>query len=326
MTLVIILTFPSISLADKKDIVDPTVIYTYKKLEEDIRAIQKKYHKNLEVKVIGKSHFGRKIYAAKLGKGKKSIFLIGSHHGREWLTTTLIMKMLEEYTKSYSKGKDYGEYSTSILDEVSIWFIPMLNPDGVTIQQGFIEEFPKYYQLRLLMINQFKEDFSRWKANGKGIDLNRQYPAGWDQLNEKPAFPSYQFYKGRKPVQAREVKIMTDFTKEKKPLLAVAYHSSGREIYWEYKNGKHLDRDYIFAKKTSNLTGYRLAKPSKKASGGGYTDWFITNFHRPALTIEICPIVKETNPPLLTFQEEWSRNKFVGIMLARESKRIIERK
>ena len=103
---------------------------------------------------------------------------------------------------------DFGTASTDILDEVSIWFIPMLNPDGVTIQQNELTQFPNKHVKRLLSMNDEVENFERWKANGMGLDLNRQYPAGWKRLNNQPNSPYYQFYRGKKPLEAKEVKVI----------------------------------------------------------------------------------------------------------------------
>jgi g-D-glutamyl-meso-diaminopimelate peptidase len=295
--------------------------YSYDILKQDIAEIHDTY-KKVEVKDIGKTHFGRTIYAIKLGEGKQSIVLIGAHHGREWMTSMLLMKKIEGYAKAYQNQTDFGNYSTNILNEVSIWFIPMLNPDGVTIQQNFLEKFPSYHQKHLLAMNEGLDNFERWKANGLGVDLNRQYPAGWENLNDQPDSPSYQFYKGGKPLEAKEVKVLKQFIHDINPVIAVAYHSSGEEVFWNYHNGKHLHRDKHIAKKVSKLTGYKLGKPPKQATGGGFTDWFITSYQRPALTIEISPLVGETSPPLSVFETEWERNKYVGLMLAEEAKRL----
>ncbi|WHY01942.1 M14 family zinc carboxypeptidase [Neobacillus sp. DY30] len=321
--LVVVLLFLVLQFefTSKAQAVETNLPYSYDILEQDIAKIHHTY-KEVDVKAIGKSHFGRTIYGMKLGKGKHSIVLIGAHHGREWMTSMLLMKKLERYAKAYKNHTNFGHLSTHILDEVSIWFIPMLNPDGVTIQQNRLDKFPHDYHKQLLAMNEGIENFQRWKANGLGVDLNRQYPAGWRKLSKQPDFPSYQFYKGRKPVEAKEVKTLTQFIAEINPVIAVAYHSSGEEVFWNYHNGKHLIRDKKIAKKVSKLTGYKLAKPSKQATGGGFTDWFITHYHRPALTIEICPLVGETSPPLTLFETVWDRNKYVGLTLAEEAKRL----
>jgi g-D-glutamyl-meso-diaminopimelate peptidase len=306
-----------------ENIVNPHQAYTYEKMRADIWELKKKYKKEVTVSTIGYSHFGRRILAVKLGRGDKNILFIGAHHGREWLTSTLLMEMLENYATAYHEKDQIGPYSSSIFNDVSIWFVPMLNPDGVTIQQGGWKKFPKYHQKNILAMNDDSYDFKRWKANGLGIDLNRQYPAGWYQVNQDDvASPTYQYYKGKKPITTHETKAIVKFTKKINPLIAVSYHTSGREIYWNYNNGKNKLRDSQIANKVALLTGYDVTKPPKKATGAGYTDWFISTFQKPALTIEISPLVKETSPPLEIFAEEWKRNRFIGMMLAKEAKNI----
>jgi len=301
-------------------IVDPSKVYTYEQLLSDVGSIKEAYGDLVQIKTIGQTYFGNNILAIKLGTGKKNILFIGAHHGREWLTSSLLMVMLESYVNSYKNGAMYGPYHSSGLNEISIWFIPMLNPDGVMIQQN---SAPEVFLDQVYLMNEGSHNFSRWKANGIGIDLNRQYPAGWREL-PKTNSPSYQFYKGKKPLQAREVVAITKFVNEIQPLIAVAYHSSGQEIYWNYHNGENTRRDKRIAVNIAELTGYSLGKPPKRAVGGGFTDWFIASIHRPALTIEICPSVEQGPPPIKTFKDEWHRNQYVGFELIEEAKKLIK--
>lgn len=312
----LLLSFPHETKANAK-IVQTDKPYTYGGMKNDINLIKEKFKEKIEVKNIGYTHFGREITAIRLGKGKENVLFVGSHHGREWITSMLLMKMLETYTSAYDAG------SANIFNEISIWFIPMLNPDGVTIQQNHVKEFPSDHQNRLMFMNEGWDNFIRWKANGQGIDLNRQYPAGWEALNDGPKLPTYQFYKGQEPLKAEEVVALSNFVKDIKPLIAVSYHSAGREIFWNYKNGENLKRDYKLAQTISKITGYKLGKPPKEAIGGGFTDWFITAYHKPAMTIEISYLVGDRHPPLRVFKEEWKRNKNVGITIAEEAKKLM---
>lgn len=303
-------------------VVNTKEVYTFHSMEEDVKRLQREYPHLLQVKTIGETPAGRSIWAIKLGNGEKSILINAAHHGREWITSLLVMKMVEDYAKSHKQHKPYEGYNMSILDEVSIWFIPMVNPDGVTIQQEGFLALPPKQQWNMMVMNGGSIDFSRWKANGEGIDLNRQYPAGWEELDGDAPFPFYQLYKGEKPLQANEVKSLVDFTKEINPIIALSYHSSGREIFWYYQTPiEHVTRDWRIAKSVSTLTEYKLAKPVNTAVGGGFTDWFIHSFHRPALTLEVSFFVNETSPPLSVFQEEWKRNRAVGLHLAHEAKK-----
>lgn len=317
-TLLVLIGFfiwcPSVSA----NIVNPQQIYTYEQMQLDIQQLQKTYDGAMEVKVIGQTHFGHDIPAIKLGDGKDSVLLIGSHHGREWMTTSLLMAMLETYVSAYTKGTKVGPYETDMLRDVSIWFVPMHNPDGVDIQQ---QNIPLFFADQVFYMNEGKGDYSRWKANGVGVDLNRQYPAGWRALSGASS-PSFQFYKGKRALESMEAQAITTFVDRIQPQMAVAYHSTGEEIYWNYHNGKNKQRDHSIASDISELTGYRLAKPPKRATGGGFTDWFITKYHKPALTIEICPPMVNSPPPLSTFPEVWRRNQYVGLKLVEEVKNL----
>ena len=313
MWVICFLLLPSVTFSEQP--------YSPKTMDKDLLKLQKKYQ--LEVETIGKTEKGKSIKAVKLGKGKKSILMVGAHHGREWLSSLILMAMLKDYASSYQASKPIGEFPSDLLDEVSIWFVPMLNPDGVRIQQGDFSHLNVWERVAIWKMNDYSTEWTRWKANAEGIDLNRQYPSGWDEIVNEAKKPMYQFYKGQRPLMAAEVKALSTFTKKVDPLIAVSYHTSGREIFWHYHNKhKNMARDYGIAKKAAEITGYELTIPEKEAIGSGFTDWFITEFERPALTIELSYLVEETSPPLAVFPEEWDRNRHVGIMLVKEANQL----
>ncbi|KMY48924.1 M14 family zinc carboxypeptidase [Peribacillus loiseleuriae] len=298
-------------------------VYSVQQFEKELTDLEQRY--KLDLISIGQSEKGKAIWAVKLGKGKKNILISGSHHGREWLSTLLIMKIIKAYAEAYESKLNIDGYSTSILDEISLIFVPLLNPDGVQIQQGDFSAFNLQEKWALFGMNNFSTNWSRWKANARGVDLNRQYPAGWSELDTNTQAPNYQFYKGKKPLQASESKALVLFTKQINPILAVSYHTSGREIFWYYHNKpENILRDYSLAKKTAILTGYNLSIPEKHANGSGYTDWFITEYERPAMTIELSYLVDETSPPIEVIHEEWNRNRAVLLMLAAEVCKTVE--
>ncbi len=290
-------------------------VYTYKRMKNELITIANRY--DLEVRTFGQSEFGRDLLALKIGRGENSVFIIGSHHGREWLSTHIIMEMIKQYASAYEQGKALFGHPTEILDDVAIWFIPMVNPDGVSIQQKGISSFPFLLQEIYKDMNEGQTDFSRWKANGLGVDLNRQYPAGWHNIEGDSPYASYSHFKGERPLESKETNALTLFTKQMNPLTAASYHTSGRELYWYYFNPfNHLQRDYRLVEKIAAKTGYEISYPPFNAIGGGFTDWFIQTYERPAITIELSYLVKETNPPLSVFAEEWERNKEVGLILS----------
>lgn len=319
--MVIMAFLPTGGNAAAKSFVDPSKKYTYTQLGKDIKELQQQYPDIVKVKTIGKSEYGRNIYAVGLGKGSAKVFINGSHHAREWMTTSLNMELIDQYAAAYKGNKKIGGYNVkSLLNSSTLWFVPMVNPDGVTLQQQGLNAFPKSTHSSLIKMNNGSKNFKRWKANAKGIDLNRQYNAGWSAIKNSPKSPSYKNYKGKTPESAKEVKAIVSFVNEIKPEMAIAYHSSGEILYWNYKqNATNKKRDLVYAKKIGSMTGYSLVYPGPNPSGGGFTDWFIEKKKKPGFTPEIGKYVVETELPLSAWSRVWSQNKAVSLYAAQES-------
>ena len=84
-------------------VVNPNQTYTYTKMVTDIKKLEKAYPELIDTEVIGKSEYGRDIYAVSLGKGDATVFINGSHHAREWITTNVNMNMIDKYANAYEK-------------------------------------------------------------------------------------------------------------------------------------------------------------------------------------------------------------------------------
>ena len=310
-------------------IVDTEKIYTYESLTEDMLLLSELYPDLITYKSLTTTPFGRNVWAIKVGNGEKVILMNGAHHAREWLTSALLMKMIETYADSYIDVKTVEDIHPSILDNVSIWFVPMVNPDGVTLQQFGLNAYPIGLHPFLIEMNKGSWNFTRWKANLLGIDLNRQYPANWSHLKGVNGNPSYQFYKGTRALEADEVRSLVDFTYEIKPEVAVSYHSSGNIIFWGFNqwgltHTTKFSQDYFaIAEQVSSFTGYPIDEPESYQQGGGFTDWFIEEFGKPAFTVEIGQLIEDSSLPLEEFHDIWIRNKKMGLFLA---EKVYERK
>lgn len=304
------------------DIVDGEKIYTYETLTEDLYEIAEKYPQLVTYKSLSTTPYGRKIWAVKLGHGDTTILFHGAHHAREWMTSALLMKMIETYSLAYHEKRMIDQFQPDILDKVSIWFVPMVNPDGVTLQQFGLHSFPAYIHDELIMMNDGSTNFKRWKANIHGIDLNRQYPVNWENLNGVSQKPSYQFYKGTEPLEAEEVRALVRFTYDVQPEIAVSYHSSGNVLFWGYHlwgltHTTEFTKDfYNIAQKIEALTDYKLEHPESHQQGGGFTDWFVDEFEKPGLTVEIGDLIEDNSLPLSNFRKIWSQNKAMGLLVA----------
>ncbi|UII55639.1 M14 family metallocarboxypeptidase [Cytobacillus spongiae] len=301
------------------DFVNPRHTYTYEQMIKDLKDIRLWYADMTEIQIIGNSVDGRNLYALKLGRGKEEIFINGSHHAREHLTTNVVMEMIDAYAYAYLRNQTLDGYNVrEILDKTSIWFVPMVNPDGVTlVQKGYKSAKNPSYVLKL---NGNSKDFSSWKANIRGVDLNRQYPADWENICCDPGKPGPQNYKGKRPLSEPEAKALVDFTLKHQFKSATAYHSSGEILYWHFNQSySNSIRDKAIANKIKEKTGYALVPAVRNPSGGGYTDWFIQELKKPGFTPEISKYVGPRPVPTSSFDSIWKKNYSIGLMLAKET-------
>ncbi|WP_051556385.1 M14 family zinc carboxypeptidase [Alkalihalobacterium bogoriense] len=302
-------------IADVKKIVNAKVQnYTYTQMEKDMKQLESMYPEIIQTKIIGTSVDGRNIYAIKLGRGKTEVLINGSNHAREHMTTNVIMKQIDEYAFAYTKGNQFGGFNVKqVLDRTSIWYVPMVNPDGVTlVQQGPNALRSNKLAQQAIQINSGSRNFAPWKANVRGVDLNRQFPHFWTTITNNPGKPSPSMYKGTKPLTEPEAITMRDFVESNKHLKTVIdYHSSGEVIF--VRNPTQLTTTL------SRKTGYSIIDVTKSTSGGGFASWFNVYHKKPGITLEISPYVGDRPVPVGNWDRVWRQNDSVGLIVANEA-------
>ncbi len=238
---------------------------------------------------IGRSVCNRKILALHVGNKKSKALWIGAHHGLEWITTLVILKFFGEICEKIRlHRKIYGIDVLECLRLRGLTVIPCLNPDGVEISlKGFKSAGKEYMNLKKFIPQTAKI----WQSNAHGVDLNHNYNADWEALHEleiknKILNPSHTRYGGIKPESEPETVAICNLCRRERFEYAMAFHSQGEEVYWNYDGEAPLFAEK-FAKVFAISSGYSLSAPEGLAVGGGFKDWFIKKFHRPAFTIEV---------------------------------------
>ncbi|HHY65276.1 MAG TPA: hypothetical protein GX501_09535 [Clostridiaceae bacterium] len=304
-------------------IVNPYVPYTYDQMIIDCQELAETYPEIISLDVAGQSVEGRDLVLVKLGKGEKKIILCGSHHAREYITSSYLMKMAEEYAKAYHDTGSYGNYNVKdILDRACIYIVPMVNPDGVNlVVNGPDHVGDKEAVAAMAML---RKSYREWKANINGVDLNRQYPAEWEKKYDEIGRPASESYKGEAPSTEPEVKAMMELSCANDFILAASFHSKGNVIYWADRGTVDLIPGVKdMAKRLSKLTRYSLMPVSEDPSvyGAGYENWFRLEFLRPAFCIELTPY-NNTDVPHDDRKFDklvWNNAKYIGLFLADEA-------
>ena len=83
------------------------------------------------VKSAGFSEQGREIFLIKAGSGKTKVFLWSQMHGDEPTATMALFDLFN----FFSDSAYYKELKEEILSGLTIYFIPMVNPDGAELYQ-----------------------------------------------------------------------------------------------------------------------------------------------------------------------------------------------
>lgn len=256
-----------------------------------VRGLQARYP-FISVGEAGRSFMGKPLWTMRLGQGENRVLYNASHHANEWICTLLLLKFTEELASAYAGGGlIYGQSAAEIFDYASIFLLPAVNPDGMDLCTGELQ-WGERYNFALNISQQYPQyPFpGGWKANLQGIDLNLQYPAGWEQARENKfalgiTSPAPGDYVGDRPLQAPEVIALSDYTRLVDPALVLAYHTQGQVIYWQYLLYQVEGAEQI-AKAFSEVSGYGAESTPYGSGFAGYKDWFIKNYLRPGFTIE----------------------------------------
>ena len=261
--------------------------------EQYIKALVSTYP-FLRTEVLTTTAFQRPVSTLVAGNGPRKVIFSASHHANEWITSLVLLQFAEELANAIQAGKEiYGKNAKDLAEQVTIYMVPMVDPDGVDLVVGAIEPGDIQYDLAERLAKDYPTiPFPEgWKANLLGVDLNLQYPAGWLQAREikfAQGFvkPGPRDYVGRAPLNQFETQALAGYTEFIDPALVVALHSQGKEIYWQFKDIFVPGAEEL-GRKMAQVSGYTLADTPFNSSFAGYKDWFIQEFRRPGYTVEV---------------------------------------
>ncbi|RNA69990.1 M14 family zinc carboxypeptidase [Alteribacter keqinensis] len=157
-------------------------IITYDEMIKELESIEKRSKDELEVFTLAdlgyeydKSEQGRDLYVAKVGNGPKTVWVQSRIHGDEPYGTEATLQLLKRYTSNQS-----AQYQ-DVMDELTLYFIPMYNPDGSEMN---IRQTVLYDQ-------ETGEPLLNSNGNEIRVDLNRDWAEGAFQAVESKAWYSY---------------------------------------------------------------------------------------------------------------------------------------
>ncbi len=259
-------------------------LYTYEEMEEDIRQLQARYPGLLRVDVTGTSADGRNLYALTMGgeNPTQHILVHAGIHAREYINPLLVMEQLEKCLAFYDRGQFFGTSYRDLFSNVAVHIVPMVNPDGIAISQ-FGEAALRSPDLVQMVRACYAYDvaagrtkqpyeiyLTRWKANARGVDLNKNFPFGF-ALGMKATQPSYAGYSGLLPFSEPEAASLGSVTLQYQPSVVISYHSMGEVAYWNTTESRYTEINRGFSSYMLTLVPYR--RMGGGSASGSYLDW-----------------------------------------------------
>ncbi len=187
-------------------------------IEDFVREVHAQYPDITEVKSIGKSLEGRDILAIKISDNVRMdevepvILVNAMHHAREVMGPEITTDMISYLTSNYGKLDEVTRW----VNDTEIWVVPMFNVDGN---------------------NKMWNEDSMWRKNtrdGFGVDLNRNYPYGWNSCKGSSASTGAQDYRGTAPASEPETVAMMNLVAAIKPVFDISYHSYSEIVIYPY--------------------------------------------------------------------------------------------
>lgn len=272
-------------------------LYTYGEFQRDMAALQNNAGTALRVDEIGQTVDGNKLYDFRVGNpaAERHLLVFGGIHAREYITAQLVMRQLVQLLSDQSTNGSYENIAVrELLSNTEIHFIPMANPDGISISQLGLEGLhteavrETVRQIAAKDGKALTESYLRqWKSNANGVDLNRNFDALWESYNDHLGHASADHYKGTAPECELESKALADLTRQFQFDATLSYHTQGEVIYWNFgQEGELKNMSLLLANRVSELTGYRLDGNFQALDTAGYKDWAISKLGIPSLTIE----------------------------------------
>jgi hypothetical protein len=222
--------------------------HSYTEIVREIDSLRRTHPALLSVTPLGFSVRNKQIVAARISgnaaedTGRPAILFNGCHHSNEVLGAEICMAIIHELVEKYGKDSDVTRW----VDNFEIYVVPVVNVDGHDlVTSGYDPRWRK---------NARDTDSNGVTTFPDGVDLNRTYDFNWAHGGASDALSGR--YRGPYPFSEPETRALADFTRKKRFLLSITYHSQGEVIYYPWNwGGRKAPDDQLLTSIARGLAG-----------------------------------------------------------------------
>ncbi|XP_037719578.1 carboxypeptidase B-like [Drosophila subpulchrella] len=214
--------------------------YTYEEIQEYLKGLADSYSSRVILTDIGKSFENRNLTTITISngdgrKGKNVIFIDAGMHGREWITHTAALNIIDQLVVNFKKNME-------LLEDYDWVILPLVNADGYTYSRSgkvFTDE-----AIDCRSVTTLDHEFKCWRKNRNskgnvciGTDLNRNFGHGWGKGRSSTLSCTETYngpYKFSEPESQAVQKVLLDLVKSRRGILYLTLHSAGSKILYPW--------------------------------------------------------------------------------------------
>jgi hypothetical protein len=198
-------------------------------VEAELHALAQRYPRTSRLEILGVSHQGRPILALAVGAHARdgdapSLLLTGGTHADEQLSTEIVL----DAAATLLEAGERGGPDAAIARDLVTWCVPLVNPDGLV---AYLEQSERAGRK-----NGRDVDGDGVRGVLEGVDINRNFPAGWDAPCELCGQPASRLYRGPAPGSEPETRAIMTLAAREHPLAAIVYHVGDVAVLSPYSN------------------------------------------------------------------------------------------
>ena len=199
-------------------------------VEEILRGYAERFPSIAQLHELGTTHEDRPILALKISdnaaahEDEPAMLLNSAHHGSELLSIEYTLDAIQQLLEGYDSDPKIRRY----VDELEIWCVPLVNPDG----NHTFTEITHWAGRK----NGRDTNGDGVKTPWEGVDLNRNYPFRWGALGEvgSRSWPEHYWYRGTEPASEPETRAMMALANAEHFAASISYHTVSTAILSPY--------------------------------------------------------------------------------------------
>ncbi|PID27855.1 MAG: hypothetical protein CSB55_07340 [Candidatus Cloacimonadota bacterium] len=300
-----------------------SVYHNYEEIKAELDMLASQNPEFMMIDSIGVTHTDSlPIWAMKVSHNVQvdedlpALLFVGQCHAEEIQGVEVVMKQLELIAQ-------YPTYYENWLNELELWFIPTINPEGL---QVVLDEWDVTYRKTKTDVDNngiFDYNPEGWGNDLDGVDPNRNYAFNWihgDNLWAQSGEEWYDYYRGPYPFSEGGTDAVRNLAKKQYFIYSINFHSSrsgnfsSKVFYpWRFKNEvSRQNPDFEYCRYIGESVASQIGitgdpgtyepGPSQGRNGTS-TPWFYQAHKTVQLTIEMSGIQPDSTELQLTVNE-----------------------